>query len=84
MQLYNTLSNIERAELIQKAGKDRLTSLSISIQKFNTQSVRNHLFLVWDSIDVLGTNIYVATKVSMHNFLCRQITLKPLKPFRYH
>ena len=60
MQLYNTLSNIERAELIQKAGKDRLT---ISFYKYskigNTELLRNHLFIFWDSIDVLG-RIYIA------------------------
>jgi UPF0176 protein len=60
MQLYNTLSNSERAELLQKAGKDRLT---ISFYKYskinNTEVLRNHLFLFWNSIDVLG-RIYVA------------------------
>ena len=60
MQLYNTLSNIERAELIQQAGKDRLT---ISFYKYskisNPTLLRNQLFLFWDSIDVLG-RIYVA------------------------
>ena len=60
MQLYNTLSNIERAEFIQQAGKDRLT---ISFYKYskigNTELLRNHLFLFWDSIDVLG-RIYIA------------------------
>ena len=60
MQLYNTLSNIERAELLQKAGKDRLT---ISFYKYskisNTEELRNHLFLFWNSIDVLG-RIYIA------------------------
>ena len=60
MQLYNTLSNIERAELIQQAGKERLT---ISFYKYskinNTELLRNHLFLFWNSIDVLG-RIYVA------------------------
>ena len=60
MQLYNTLSNIERSELIQQAGKERLT---ISFYKYskisNPELLRNHLFLFWDSIDVLG-RIYVA------------------------
>ena len=60
MQLYNTLSNIERAELLQKAGKDRLT---ISFYKYskisNTEELRNYLFLFWNSIDVLG-RIYIA------------------------
>ena len=62
MQLYNTLSNIERAELIQQAGKDRLT---VSFYKYfkikNPEDLRNQLFLFWDWIDVLG-RIYVANE----------------------
>ncbi|MDB4588720.1 rhodanese-related sulfurtransferase [Flavobacteriaceae bacterium] len=62
MQLYNTLSNIERAELIQQAGKDRLT---VSFYKYfkikNPEDLRNQLFLFWDRIDVLG-RIYVANE----------------------
>ncbi len=60
MQLYNSLSNTERAALIQEAGKDRLT---ISFYKYfkisSPETFRNQLFLFWDSIDVLG-RIYVA------------------------
>jgi len=60
MQLYNNLSAKERTELIEKAGKERLT---ISFYKYakigNTQIFRNHLFLAWDEFDVLG-RIYVA------------------------
>jgi len=60
MQLYNNLSAKERAELIEKAGKERLT---ISFYKYakigNTQIFRNHMFLAWDALDVLG-RIYVA------------------------
>ena len=60
MQLYNNLSSDERAELIKKAGKDRLT---ISFYKYakigNPQILRNHLYLFWDNIDVLG-RIYIA------------------------
>ena len=60
MQLYNNLSNNERADLIKKAGKDRLT---ISFYKYakigNPELLRNHLFIFWNSIDVLG-RIYVA------------------------
>ena len=60
MQLYNNLSNNERADLIKKAGKDRLT---ISFYKYakigNPELLRNHLFLFWNDIDVLG-RIYVA------------------------
>ena len=60
MQLYNNLSSNERAELIKNAGKDRLT---ISFYKYakigNPQILRNHLYLFWDTIDVLG-RIYIA------------------------
>ena len=60
MQLYNNLSGKERAALIEKAGKDRLT---ISFYKYakikNVELFRNHMFLAWDALDVLG-RIYVA------------------------
>ena len=60
MQLYNTLSAKEREQLIEEAGKDRLT---ISFYKYahigNPQLFRNHLFLAWNAMDVLG-RIYVA------------------------
>ena len=60
MQLYNNLSARERAELIEKAGKDRLT---ISFYKYakigNPELFRNHMFLAWNDLDVLG-RIYVA------------------------
>ncbi|WP_224484278.1 oxygen-dependent tRNA uridine(34) hydroxylase TrhO [Robertkochia aurantiaca] len=60
MQLYNTLSAEERAELIERAGKDRLT---ISFYKYahikNPEIFRNHLFVTWDELEVLG-RIYVA------------------------
>lgn len=62
MQLYNNLSAKERAVLIEKAGKDRLT---ISFYKYakieNPETFRNHLFITWDKLDVLG-RIYVATE----------------------
>jgi UPF0176 protein len=60
MQLYNTLSAKERAALIQEAGQERLT---ISFYKYahisNTSIFRNHLFIHWNELDVLG-RIYVA------------------------
>jgi UPF0176 protein len=60
MQLYNTLSAKERRALIEDAGEDRLT---ISFYKYahvgNPLILRNHLFINWDSLDVLG-RIYVA------------------------
>ncbi len=60
MQLYNTLSAIERAELIDKAGKSRLTLSFYQYAKIgNPQVLRDHLFITWNSLDVLG-RIYIA------------------------
>ena len=60
MQLYNTLSAKERVKLIDQAGKERLT---ISFYKYayigNPRLFRNHLFIYWSELDVLG-RIYVA------------------------
>ena len=60
MQLYNTLSAKERAALIEQAGKDRLT---LSFYKYahigNTSIFRNHLFIHWNDLEVLG-RIYIA------------------------
>ena len=62
MQLYNTLSAKERAELIEKAGKDRLTLSFYQYAKIKIpQEFRDQLFIVWDKLDVLG-RIYVATE----------------------
>ena len=62
MQLYNTLSAKEREKLIEEAGKERLT---ISFYKYahikNTEIFRNHLFVNWDALDVLG-RIYIANE----------------------
>lgn len=60
MQLYNTLSAKEREALIEAAGQERLT---ISFYQYahikNPQLFRNHLFINWNELDVLG-RIYVA------------------------
>ncbi len=60
MQLYNTLSAKERETLIEAAGKERLT---ISFYQYahikNPSLFRNHLFIHWNELDVLG-RIYVA------------------------
>jgi len=60
MQLYNTLSAKEREALIEEAGKERLT---ISFYRYahigNPRIFRNHIFLAWDALEVLG-RIYVA------------------------
>jgi len=60
MQLYNKLSAKERAELIEKAGKDRLTLSFYQYAKIeNPQAFRDQLFIIWDTLEVLG-RIYVA------------------------
>lgn len=60
MQLYNKLSAEERRILIREAGKERLT---ISFYQYhnigNPQLFRDHLFLHWHPMDILG-RIYVA------------------------
>ena len=60
MQLYNKLSAIERAALIDEAGKDRLTISFYQYYKIeNPQLLRDKLFLEWNELDVLG-RIYVS------------------------
>ena len=62
MQLYNTLSAEERAELIDNSGKQRLTLSFYAYSKIeNPKEFRNNLFLAWNNLDVLG-RIYVATE----------------------
>ena len=62
MQLYNTLSAEERAELIDNSGKQRLTLSFYAYSKIeNPKEFRDHLFLAWNNLDVLG-RIYVATE----------------------
>ena len=62
MQLYNKLSAKERAALIEEAGDDRLTISFYQYAKIgNTEIFRNHLFVNWDALNVLG-RIYVANE----------------------
>ena len=62
MQLYNKLSANERAILIEKAGNRRIT---LSFYKYhqikNTSLFRDHLYLTWEKLDVLG-RIYIASE----------------------
>ena len=62
MQLYNKLSANERAILIEKAGNRRIT---LSFYKYyqikNTSLLRDHLYLMWEKLDVLG-RIYIASE----------------------
>ncbi len=60
MQLYNTLSAKERAALIEEAGQERLTISFYTYAHIGNPSIfRNHLFIHWNELDVLG-RIYVA------------------------
>ncbi|MBT6514591.1 MAG: rhodanese-related sulfurtransferase [Crocinitomicaceae bacterium] len=60
MQLYNKLSAKERAALIDEAGEQRITiSFYQYAQISNPQIFRDHLFIEWDKLGVLGRT-YVA------------------------
>ena len=60
MQLYNTLSAEERAELIDQAGKQRLTLSFYAYAKIeDPKQFRDNLFIEWDKLDALGRT-YVA------------------------
>jgi len=62
MQLYNTLSAKERAQLLEKAGEERLTLSFYQYAKIGNPALfRNHLFVAWDKLQVLG-RIYVANE----------------------
>ena len=62
MQLYNKLSAKERAILIDETRKNRLTLSFYKYAKIcNPQVFRDHLFITWDALDVLG-RIYVANE----------------------
>ena len=60
MQLYNKLSAEERAQIIDKNSQERIT---LSFYKYfnlgNPSLFRDHLFVLWSKMDVLG-RIYIA------------------------
>lgn len=60
MQLYNTLSAEERAELIDQAGQQRLTLSFYAYAKIeDPKQFRDNLFIEWNKLDALGRT-YVA------------------------
>ena len=60
MQLYNKLSSKERAALIDKSNKERITLSFYQYAKIvDLKSFRDKLFIKWDSLEILG-RIYVA------------------------
>lgn len=62
MQLYNKLSAKERANLIDEAGKQRLTLSFYAYAKIqDPKKFRDELFIAWNALDALG-RIYVANE----------------------
>jgi len=60
MQLYNTLSAEERAQLIDEAGQQRLTLSFYAYAKIeDPKKFRDDLFIEWNKLDALGRT-YVA------------------------
>ena len=58
MQLYNTLSAEERAQLIDEAGKQRLHYLSMRMPKIeDPKKFRDDLFIEWNKLDALWSNL---------------------------
>ena len=62
MQLYNKLSAEERARIIDENSQERIT---LSFYKYfklgNPRIFRDHLFLTWSNLDILG-RIYIANE----------------------
>ena len=62
MELYNKLSAKQRAVLIEKAGGKRLTLSFYKYHKIkNPQLFRDHLYITWNKMNVLG-RIYIANE----------------------
>ena len=62
MQLYNTLSAEERAQLIDEAGEQRLTLSFYAYAKIeDPKKFRDDLFIAWNGLNALG-RIYVASE----------------------
>ena len=62
MELYNKLSAKQRAILIEKAGGKRLTLSFYTYHEIkNIKLFRDHLYLKWNKLDILG-RIYIANE----------------------
>ena len=72
MQLYNKLSAEERRILIAQAGAERL-AVFYQYHRQNPQIFRDHLFLHWNELEVLG-RIYVA-----HEGINAQLSIPALR-----
>ena len=89
MQLYNKLSAIERARIIDENSQERLTLSFYKYFKLGNPSIfRDHLFILWSDLDVLG-RIYVAKEginaqlsVPEENFEKFKISVNEITPLK--
>ena len=89
MQLYNKLSALERARIIDENSQERITLSFYKYFKLGNPSLfRDHLFIVWSDLDVLG-RIYVAKEginaqlsVPKENFEKFKISVSEIFPLK--
>ena len=89
MQLYNKLSALERARIIDENSQERITLSFYKYFKLGNPSLfRDHLFIVWSNLDVLG-RIYVAEEginaqlsVPKENFERFKISVNEIFPLK--
>ena len=89
MQLYNKLSAEERARIIDENSQERITLSFYKYFKLGNPSLfRDHLFIVWSNLDVLG-RIYVAKEginaqlsVSKENFEKFKLSVNEISPLK--
>ena len=89
MQLYNKLSAEERAKIIDQNSQERITLSFYKYFKLGNPSLfRDHLFIVWSDLDVLG-RIYVAKEginaqlsVPKYNFEKFNISVNEIVPLK--
>ena len=89
MQLYNKLSALERARIIDENSQERITLSFYKYFKLGNPSLfRDHLFIVWSNLDVLG-RIYVAKEginaqlsVPKENFERFKISVNEIFPLK--
>ena len=89
MQLYNKLSALERARIIDENSQERITLSFYKYFKLGNPSLfRDHLFIVWSNLDVLG-RIYVAKEginaqlsVPKENFEKFKISVSEIFPLK--
>ena len=89
MQLYNKLSALERARIIDENSQERITLSFYKYFKLGNPSLfRDHLFIVWSDLDVLG-RIYVAKEginaqlsVPKENFEKFKISVNEIFPLK--